>query len=170
MKSPQTVSLHTLGNEELLDLLKNNSWSEASQDIKAKILQILSSRGIDHKSNPRKRESGTDAFDKAKKHYMAFKRSSRRVFLCYLSFIVAITFSFFFETHWMVSTALLLIFGTLISFIIDALVQQTRFYKVVGGARSYRSPLVFFFLGMPLYFLMFLSIDQKMRARLGDLA
>ena len=170
MKSLQTVSLHTLGNEELLDLLKNNSWSEASQDIKAKILQILSSRGIDHKSNPGNRDSDTDAFDKAQKHYMAFKRSSRRVFFCYLTFIVAIILSFFLESHWIVSTGLLLIFGTLISFIIDALVQQTRFYKVVGGARSYRSPLVFFFLGMPLYFLMFLSFDQKMQARLGDLA
>jgi len=170
MKSPQTVSLHTLGNEELLDLLKSNSRLEASQDIKAKILEILSSWGIDHKSNPGNRDSDTDAFDKAQKHYMAFKRSSRRVFFCYLTFIGTIILSFFFETHWMVSTGLLFIFGTLISFISDALVQQTRFYKVVGGARSYNSPLVFFFLGMPLYFLMFLSFDQKMQARLGDLA
>lgn len=170
MKSLQTVSLHTLGNEELLDLLKTNSWSEASQDIKAKILQILRSRGIDHKSNPRNKDSDSHAFDKAQKHYMAFKRSSRRVFFCYLTFVSAIIISFFLDTHWMVSTGLLLIFGTLISLIIDTLRQQTRFYKVVGGARSYRSPLVFFFLGMPLYFLMFLSFDQKMQARLRDLA
>lgn len=170
MKSLQTVSLHTLGSEELLDLLKNTSWSEASQDIKAKILQILSSRGIDHNSNPGNRDSETDAFDKAQNHYMAFKRSSRRVFFCYLTFIGAVTFSLFLETHWTVSTGLLFIFGTLISFISDALVQQTRFYKVVGGGRSRKRPLVFFFLGMPLYFLMFLNFDQKMRARLGDLA
>ena len=170
MKALQTASLHSLDNAELLDLIKNNSGSEASQGVLEEILKILSSRGIDHNSNPRKRDSDTDAFDKAQKHYVAFKRSSRRVFLCYLIFVSAIILSFFLETHWIVSTGLLLIFGTLISLIIDALVQQTRFYKVVGGARTYRSPLVFFFLGMPLYFLIFLSFDQKMQARLEDLA
>lgn len=170
MKSLQTVSLHTLRNEELLDLLKNNSWSEASQDIRAKILQILTSRGIIHESNPCNSNSGADQFNNAQIHYLAFKRSSRRVFFCYLTFVSAVIISFFFDPHWLVSTGLLLIFGTLISLIIDTLRQQTRFYKVVGGARSYRSPLVFFFLGMPLYFLMFLSFDQKMQARLEDLA
>jgi len=128
------------------------------------------SRGIDHETIPPNRDSGASPFVKAQKHYMAFKRSSRRVFFCYLTFIGTIILSFFLDTHWMVTTGLLLIFGTLVSFIIDALAQQTRFYKVVGGARSYKSPLVFFFLGMPLYFLMFLSFDQKMQARLEDLA
>lgn len=170
MKSLQTVALQTLGNEELLDMLQNNSWSGASEDLKAKILQILSSRGIDHESNPHNRDSGANPFHKAQKHYLAFKRSSRRVFFCYLTFVTAIIISFFFDPHWTLYTALLLIFGTLISLIINALIQQSRFYKVVGGARSYRSPLVFFFLGMPLYFLMFLSFNQKMQARLEDLA
>ena len=169
MKALQTASLHSLDNAELLDLIKNNSGSEASQGVLEEILKILSSRGIDHNSNPCKRDSDTDAFDEAQKHYLAFKRSSRRVFLCYLIFVSAITISIVIDPHWIVSTALLLIFGTLISLIIDALVQQTRFYKVVGGARTYRSPLVFFFLGMPLYFLMFLSFQQKMEAQLNKL-
>jgi len=170
MKSLQTVSLHTLGNEELLNLLKNNSWSEASQDIKDKILQILNSRGIDYESKSRNGNSGADPFNKAQKHYLAFKRSSKRVFLSYLAFISAVIISLVLDPHWIMYTALLLIFGTLISFTIDALVRQNLFYKVVGRSRSYRTPLLFFFLGMPLYFLMFLSFDQKMQARLEDLA
>ncbi len=169
MKALQTASLHSLDNAELLDLLKNISGSEASQGVLEEILKILTNRGVDSDSIQRFRHMDTDPFDEAQKHYLAFKRSSRRVFLCYLTFVSAIIISIVIDPHWIVSTALLLIFGTLISFIIDALVQQTRFYKVVGGARTYRSPLVFFFLGMPLYFLMFLSFQQKMEAQLNKL-
>ncbi len=170
MKSLQTASLHTLDNAELLDLIKNNSGAGVAQGVQDSILQILTNRGVDKDTIQRFRPADSNPFDKAQKHYLAFKRSSRRVFFCYLTFAGALTISFLLDPHWMVSTALLLIFGSLISFVIDTLLQQKRFYKVVGGARSYSTPLVFFFLGMPLYFLMFLSFKQKMEARLEHLA
>jgi hypothetical protein len=70
----------------------------------------------------------------------------------------------------LVSTLLILIFATLITFVIASLTQQSRFYQVAGEHTSSGSPLVFFFLGMPLYFLMFFSFKQKMEAHLDRLA
>ena len=82
MKSLQTASLHTLDNAELLDLIKNNSGAGVAQGVQDSILQILTNRGVDKDTIQRFRPADSNPFDKAQKHYLAFKRSSRRVFFC----------------------------------------------------------------------------------------
>lgn len=169
MKTLQTNELNTLDTAQLLALIKRNRWKEASKEPVDKIVQTLSSRGLDKDTIRRISSLDTDPFDEALKHYLAFKWYSKRVFWCYFMFIGSILISYLLEPTPVLSTILILIFTTLIAFVVGSLVQQSRFYRVVGEYQSEGSPLVFFFLGMPLYFLMYFSYRQKMEAHLNKL-
>jgi hypothetical protein len=158
-----------MDNAELLSLLKKSRLTRVPKEALDEIVKILSGRGLDQDVLRRIGHLSADPFDEALKHYEAFKRCSKWVFICYLVFIGSILVSFLLEPSPAMSVCLILIFCTLVTLVMGSLVQQSRFYRAIGSQQSGGSPLVFFFLGMPLYFLMFLSYRQKMEARLEEL-
>lgn len=170
MRTLPLDSLQTMDNAELLSLLKKSRLSRISKEAVDEIVLILSGRGLDSDVLRRIRHLSADPFDEALEHYLGFKRYSKWVFACYLLFIGSILVSYLFEPSPMISLALVLVFCTLVALVMGSLVYQSRFYRAVGEYRSEGSPLVFFFLGMPLYFLMYFSYKQKMESRLQDMA
>ena len=69
----------------------------------------------------------------------------------------------------MVSSFLLGIFAGLVGFVVGSLMYQSRFYRVFGKSYTDGSPLLFFFLGMPLYFLMYFRYKNQMEEHLNQL-
>ena len=167
---PEYSSLYTLDNAQLLNLVRRYRWFGLSDAMRDKARGILEQRGLDEGILRRLGYLNPDPFDKALEHYLDFKRHSRTAFLSYGVFIAFIIASYFVEPNWMVSCFLLGLFGVLAGFVTVSLVAQLRFYRDLGHTYAEGSPVIFFFLGMPLYFLMYFRFRQQMEAHLQRLA
>ena len=161
--------MYCLDNAQLLSLVKRHRWFGLSEEMRDKARKVLDQRGLDEGILRRLGYLHTDPFDKALQHYMRFKRLSRIAFLSYGVFLAFIVMSYFVEPNWMISSFLLGLFAILIGFICSSLLEQLRFYRALGERYADGSPLTFFFLGMPLYFLMYFRFRQQMEAHLERL-
>ena len=170
MKPTPHTSLYALDNAQLLNLVRRYKYFGFSEETRDKARRILEKRGLDEDILRRIGYLNEDPFDEALKYYLNFKRLSKVAFLTYGVFILFIIASYFLEPNWMVSSFLLGIFAGLVGFVVLSLVSQLRFYRVLGKSYSDGSPLVFFFLGMPLYFLMYFRFKSRMEEHLNRLA
>ncbi len=170
MKPPQHTSLYALDNAQLLNLVRRYQIFGHSEETRDKAKRILAQRGLDEDILRKLGYLREDPFDEALKHYLSFKQFSRIAFLIYGVFILFIIASFFVEPNWMVSSFLMGVFGSLIAFVVLSLLNQSRFYRALGQTYSDGSPLLFFFLGMPLYFLMYVRFKTRMEEHLSRLA
>jgi hypothetical protein len=169
MKPPEDTSLYALDNAQLLKLVKKHKWLGITEEVREKAKRILTQRGLDENILRRLGYLGNDPFNEALQYYLAFKRHSRMAFLSYAVFIAFIIASYLVEPNWMISAFLLGLFGLLAGFVTVSMMNQFRFYRLLGKTHSEGSPLVFFFLGMPLYFLMYFRFKQQMEAHLDRL-
>ena len=169
MKPPQHTSLYALDNSQLLNLVRRYQFFGFSEETRDKARNILKKRGLDEDILRRLGYLNQDPFDEALKNYLSFKRFSRIAFLIYGIFILVILASYAVEPNWMVSSLLLGIFAGLIGFVVASLFYQVRFYSVLGKSYTDGSPLLFFFLGMPLYFLMYFRYKTRMEEHLNKL-
>ena len=170
MKPSQHTSLYALDNAQLLNLVRRYQYFGFSEETRDKARRILEKRGLDEDILRRIGYLSEDPFDEALKYYLAFKRHSKVAFLTYGVFIVFVIASYYVEPNWMVSSFLLGVFAGLVGFVVLSLMQQLRFYRVLGKSFADGSPLVFFFLGMPLYFLMYFRFKSRMEEHLDRLA
>ena len=170
MKPPPHTSLYALDNAQLLNLVRRYRYFGFSEETRDKARSILEKRGLDEDILRRIGYLNDDPFDEALKYYLSFKRISRIAFLTYGVFILFIIGSYFVQPNWMVSSFLLGLFAGLIAFVVLSLLHQLRFYRVLGKSFTDGSPLVFFFLGMPLYFLMYFRFKSRMEEHLDRLA
>jgi len=170
MKPPPHTSLYALDNAQLLNLVRRYRYFGFSEETRDKARRILEKRGLDEDILRRIGYLKEDPFDEALKCYLSFKRLSRIAFLTYGVFMLFIIASYFVEPNWMVSSFLLGLFSGLVGFVVLSLVHQLRFYRVLGKSFTDGSPLVFFFLGMPLYFLMYFRFKSRMEEHLNRLA
>jgi hypothetical protein len=169
MKAPESSNLYALDNAQLLNLVRRQRWYGLSQEMTDKARGILEQRGLDEGILRRLGYLKKDPFDLALRHYLGFKKHSRIAFLSYGVFIAFVAASFFLEPNWMISCFLLGLFAVLLGFVISSLREQLRFYQALGQPYADGSPLIFFFLGMPLYFLMYYRFRQQMEAHLERL-
>ena len=165
----EDTSLYALDNAQLLKLVKKHQWLGISEEVREKARHILHKRGLDEDILRRLGYLNTDPFEKALAYYLAFKQQSRLAFLSYGVFILFIIASYFVDPNWMVSSFLLGLFGLLAAFVTTSMMNQFRFYRLLGKTHSEGSPMMFFFLGMPLYFLMYFRFKQQMEAHLDKL-
>lgn len=170
MKPPAHTSLYALDNAQLLNLVRRYEFFGYSEETRDKARRILQKRGLDEDILRRLGYLNQDPFDEALKYYLTFKRLSRIAFLMYGVFLLFILASYAVEPHWMISSFLLGIFAGLVGFVIGSLINQLRFYRVLGKSYTDGSPLLFFFLGMPLYFLMYFRFKTQMEEHLNRLA
>ncbi|MEJ2583642.1 MAG: hypothetical protein P8Z38_00920 [Robiginitalea sp.] len=170
MKPPQHTSLYALDNAQLINLVRRHRFFGFSVETRDKARRILEKRGLDEDILRRIGYLKEDRFDEALKYYLSFKRLSRIAFLLYGVFLLFIITSYFVEPNWIVSSLLLGIFTGLVGVVVLSLINQLRFYRVLGKSFTDGSPLVFFFLGMPLYFLMYFRFKARMEEHLNRLA
>lgn len=169
MEPPQLSSLYALDNVQLLKVVRKYQILGYSEELRDKARQILEKRGLDEDILRRLGYLREDPFDEALKYYLAFIRLSRVAFLIYGVLILFIAASYFIEPNWMVSSFLIGVFAGLVAFVVLSLLNQSRFYRVLGKSHSDGSPLVFFFMGMPLYFLMYFRFKSRMQEHLNRL-
>ena len=170
MKPPAHTSLYALDNAQLLNLVRRYQFFGYSEEMRDKARNILKKRGLDEDILRRLGYLNKDPFDKALKYYLSFKRLSRIAFLIYGVFIIFILASYLVEPNWMISSFLLGTFAGLVGFVVGSLIHQSRFYRALGKSYTDGSPLLFFFLGMPLYFLMYFRYKTRMEEHLNQLA
>ena len=169
MKPPPHTSLYALDNAQLLNLVRRYQYFGFSEETRDKARRILEKRGLDEDILRRIGYLNEDPFDHALKYYLSFKRLSKVAFLTYGVFVLFIIASYFVEPNWMISSFLLGTFTGLVGFVVLSLISQFRFYRVLGKSFTDGSPLVFFFLGMPLYFLMYFRFKARMEEHLNRL-
>lgn len=169
MKAPESSNFYALDNAQLLKLVRRHRWYGLSEELRDKARDILEQRGLDEGILRRLGYLQKDPFDLALRHYLGFKQQSRIAFLTYGLFIAFVAASFLMEPNWMISCFLLGMFCILLGFVISSLREQLRFYRALDKPYADGSPLIFFFLGMPLYFLMYYRFRQQMEAQLERL-
>jgi hypothetical protein len=161
--------LYALDNAQLLNLVRRYRYFGFSEEIRDKARRILEKRGLDEDILRRIGYLNEDPFDEALKYYLSFKRFSKIAFFTYGVFVLFIIASYLIEPNWMVSSFLLGLFGGLVGLVVLSLVHQSRFYRALGKSFTDGSPLVFFFLGLPLYFLMYFRYKSRMEEHLNRL-
>ncbi len=166
MKPSPHTSLYALDNSQLLSLVRRYRYFGFSEQTRDKARRILEKRGLDEDILRRIGYLSEDPFDEALKYYLSFKRQSKVAFLTYGIFVGFIIASYFVQPNWMVASFLLGLFAGLVGFVVSSLLSQMRFYRVLGKSYTEGSPLVFFFLGMPLYFLMYFRFKTRMEQHL----
>ncbi len=95
-------------------------------------------------------------------HFLRFRRLGRAAIGTYLGFIVLLLISLSLGNHLMANLGVIVLFLSFISLLIYATLMQSDFYGALGMGKSGGNPLRIFFLGMPLYILIFLGEEKQM--------
>lgn len=95
-----------------------------------------------------------------------FRRTTRWAFWVYLGFLAMLLASFLSEPNGFSASMTLLGFLGFLGLLLLSFFNHSDFYHAVGRFRGGESPLVIFFLGMPLYYLFYLHLERHMRTEL----
>lgn len=98
-----------------------------------------------------------------------FRRNTRYAFWAYFAFLSMLLASFMAEPNGYSASMTLLGFIGFLGLLLISFYNHSDFYHAVGRAKGSESPLVIFFLGMPLYFLVYLHLEKSMRDELANL-
>lgn len=108
-----------------------------------------------------------DSMLEAFAHFLRFRQLGRAAIGAYLGFVVLLIFSFVFGNHIMSNLGVILLFLTFLSLLVYATLIQSGFYGALGMGKSGGNPLRIFFMGMPLYILIFLGEEKQMLRELN---
>ncbi|SFR53620.1 hypothetical protein SAMN04490243_2726 [Robiginitalea myxolifaciens] len=95
-------------------------------------------------------------------HFLRFRRLGRAAIGSYLGFIVLLLISFGFGNPAMANFGVIVLFLTFLSLLVYATLMQSDFYGALGMGKTGGNPLRIFFMGMPLYILIFLGEEKQM--------
>jgi hypothetical protein len=170
MQPPADTNLHALDNAQLLEVVRKYQILGFSEQARDKARDILEKRGLDEHILRRLGYLRQGSFEDALQHYLRFRKHSRHAFVAYGLFVLAIFASYTLEPHWAISSLLLGTFAGLLGFVFLSLVSQAHFYRCLDRSHTEGNPMVFLFLGMPLYFLMYAHYRNQMEKHLQQLA
>ncbi|WP_445384306.1 hypothetical protein ACT6NV_09970 [Robiginitalea sp. IMCC44478] len=169
MMRPTYDHLNTLDNPQLMEIVKNYRLHGYPESMRSRALQILELRGMDQTLLRRLGYLNNRQYEAALKPYLLFRRNSKIGFGIYLFFLFLMGLSFLTEPNLLISILLLSSFLGFVSFLLLSFESQDRFFNNIGKTGGSGSALVFFFMGMPLYFLMYYHFKNIMRQELLDL-
>ncbi|MCO5725275.1 hypothetical protein [Robiginitalea marina] len=170
MQPPADTNLHALDNAQLLELVRKYQILGYSEQVRDRARDILEKRGLDQQILRRLGYLRQGSFETALKHYLRFRKHSKYAFGAYGVLVLLILTSYTLEPNWVISSLLLGIFAGLLGFIFLSLLSQSHFYRCLDRSHSEGNPMVFLFLGMPLYFLMYAHYRNQMEKHLQQLA
>ncbi|MDG1572140.1 hypothetical protein OZ410_07415 [Robiginitalea sp. M366] len=98
-----------------------------------------------------------------------FRRYTELAFWAYFGFLSMLAVTFLVEPNGFSASLTLLGFISFMGLLLISFYNHSDFYHAVGRAQEGESPLIIFFLGMPLYFLVYLHLEKRMRDELTDL-
>lgn len=166
---PTYDHLNTLDNPQLMEIVRNYRLHGYPESMRSRAIELLELRGMDQTLLRRLGYLNNREFEQALKPYLLFRRNSKIGFGIYLFFLLLMGLSFLSEPNLMISVLLLSSFLGFVGFLLLSFESQERFFNQIGKTGASGSPLVFFFMGMPLYFLMYYHFKNIMRQELMDL-
>lgn len=170
MQPPTETNLHALDNAQLLELVRKYQIMGYSRQVRDQAGDILEKRGLDQQILRRLGYLRQGSFETALGHYLRFRKHSRYAFAAYGLFILVTVTAHVLEPHWVISSVLLGSFAGLLGFVFLSLLSQSHFYRCLDRSNAEGNPMVFLFLGMPLYFLMYAHFRNQMEKHLQQLA
>ena len=105
---------------------------------------------------------GKDSMLEAFTHLLRFRRLGRAAIGAYFGFVILLIFSLVAENHIMSNLGVILLFLTFLFLLVYATLTQSGFYGALGTGTMAGNPLRVFFMGMPLYILIFLGEEKQM--------
>ena len=160
--------LETLDNDKLIDIVKNYKQYGLEEEVRNKAIQILDERGIDEEQLSLSGNLVNQNYEEAERLYLAFLKSSKTAFTFYLVFLFSPLIVVYFKEFLQEYSTYVALFNiasllAYIVFLIRSFFHQNQFYRMVGKQHESGGALLYFLLGMPLYFFMYFYFVSRMK-------
>lgn len=155
-------------DDKLIDIVKNAKVYGYSEEIKNSALEILESRGIDQETLRLQGNLSNQEFEKLEGLYEKFNKYSKVAFTSYFV-VLAINVAMAMMNSLLMSLIGLASLFVFILFFVKSFISQNRFYESIKINRGQFDLVIFFIVGMPLYFIMFFYFRGKMKAEMHQI-
>ncbi|MGY5353589.1 hypothetical protein [Wenyingzhuangia sp. IMCC45467] len=158
--------LEKFSDEKLIDIVKNYIQYGYSENLRNETIEILQKRGITKEMLSLQGNLNNLKYNDSESLYNEFLKFSKITFITYLAILFLNIFNSIIPfTSVLILLCLILYFV----FLIKSFISQEKFYKSIQKERNNIEPFIYFFLGMPLYFLMYFYYRNLMKSELKNI-
>jgi len=157
-----------LNNQELVDTIKNYDSLGHKEDVKFHATQLLKSRGL---SNKDLRDSGIEinlSYDTTEAIKLNYNQHSKFAIVLYIIGVILLVLFFIFKNNKLPSLASPAVQLSIVSlalyiiYFIKSIINSFQFYNHLNKKQK-KPNLFLLILGLPLYFLTYLFLNEKMK-------
>lgn len=172
MTKEETIEkLKNLNDSKLIDVFKNHDYYGYSAEVRDMAKQLLHQRGFSNADLEISPSSDRNRHQQLERLYISFKWNSIMAFVFFGLFLLSIILlsissneisavrSIYRFIFWLAITLYVV-------FLIRALINQYRFDRLTKREGIVDGLLIFFFLGVPFYFLMYIRWRNQMKETL----
>lgn len=169
-----TARLQNLSDQKLMDVVKNYRQYGYDDNIRTSAILLLANRGITKEQLELTGNYENRTYDYAGELYKTYNRNSKIAFVLYLIILFNNILIPVLSQNSDTLSSVLLIANFLIVvgyflFLIRSFLNQNQFYKSINQDYGTEGAVMYFFLGIPLYFLMFFYFRNQMREKLKEI-
>ena len=169
-----TTRLQNLSDEKLIDLVKNYRQYGYDNNIRSSALSLLENRGITKEQLELTGNYENKTYNYAGGLYNAYNRNSKITFGLYLIILINnILIPILSQNSDTLSSVIvianfLILIGYFV-FLIKSFLNQNQFYKSINQDYGTEGALMYFFVGIPFYFLMFFYFRNQMKEKMKEI-
>lgn len=169
-----TARLQNLSDEKLIDVVKNYRQYGYDDNMRTSALSLLENRGITKEQLELTGNYENRTFDYAGRLYNTYNRNSKIAFVLYLiilinNILIPVLSQNSNPLFYSVLMANFLIVIGYFVFLIKSFLNQNQFYKSINQDYGSEGAVMYFFLGIPFYFLMFFYFRNQMKEKMKEI-
>ena len=169
-----TTRLQNLSDEKLIDVVKNYRQYGYDDNMRTSALSLLENRGITKEQLELTGNYENKTYDYAGRVYNAYNQNSKIAFVLYVIILINnILIPVLSQNSDSLSSVIVIVnFLILIGyfvFLIKSFLNQNQFYKAINQDYGTEGGLIYFFLGIPFYFLMFFYFRNQMKEKMKEI-
>lgn len=169
----KTDKLKKLDNSKLLDVVKNYRQYGYDLDVRNNAIEILNSRGVSTDFIKFSGNYENEKFNRAEQITDIYSTNSKLAFFFYCISFVLNTFVLSIDTEALISNLLLILaiimYVFFFVFLFKASANYSEFYKTIGKEKGMGEQIIFFLIGMPVFFVAHLYFIKQMKTDLKGL-
>ena len=158
--------LEKFSDEKLIDIVKNYIQYGYSENLRNETIEILEQRGITKEMLSLQGNLSNSKYNDSESLYNEFLKLSKITFITYLAILCLNIFNSIIPF-----INILILICTILYFVffIKSFISQEKFYKSIQKKRNNIEPFIYFFIGMPFYFLMYFYFKNLMKSELKNI-
>lgn len=166
--SDKIAQFRKFSDTRLIDIVKQAKQFGYDDETRNAALLVLKERGISEQDLHMTGNLSNPEYDRARDYYKAYIANSRVAFVAYCTMIILRALDLFriIDTSGYPGLYLGLLLAAFIFYFIPlvrSFLDHMNFYKAIGKKLGTGDQIIFFVLGMPLYFFMYFFYKRQMK-------